>query len=101
MDQLSLLANWAAATLHVNDCGLWHAPWMLAAWKRLIAGSGWLTILDWLRGSHVARLRCHVDLWSLVVDGRFVVCRGLMVGVYVMRHSSLFIMDYIIIKYPV
>ena len=86
----------------MNNSRLWHATWVLAAWKWLIAGSGWLTIVDWLRGSHVAGLRCHVDvdLWSLVMDGRFVVCRGLMVGVYVMRHSSLFIMDYIIINYP-
>ena len=97
MDQLSLLANWAAATLHVNDCGLWHAPWMLAAWKGLIAGSGWLTIVDWLRGSHVHglrgshvdRLRYHVDLGSLVMDSRgLVVDRRLIVGVTGMRHRS-------------
>ena len=82
MDQLSLLANWAAATLHVNDCGLWHATWMLAAWKGLIAGSGWLTVVDWLRGSHVHGLRCHVDrlryhvdLGSLVMDSRGLVLR--------------------------
>ena len=82
MDQLSLLANWAAATLHVNNCRLWHAPWVLAAWKWLIAGSGWLTIVDWLRGSHVHGLRSHLGLGNLVMD-----CRGLIVRVTGMRHN--------------
>ena len=69
---------------------------MLAAWKGLIAGSGWLTVVDWLRGSHVHGLRCHVDrlrdhmdLGSLVMDSRgLVVDRRLIVGVTGMRHRS-------------
>ena len=71
LDHLAL-ANWAAASAasHVNNSGCRHAPWVLA-WKSLIAGSGCLTVVGWLRRSHMSR-------WGLIV-----------ISVSGMRHSDL------------
>ena len=67
LDQLAL-ANWATASTarHVNYSG-WHTPWLLV-WKRLIAGSGWLAIVDWLRRSHINRWLPIINRWLAIIN---------------------------------
>jgi hypothetical protein len=82
MDHLALLANRAAATLHVNNSGLRHAPW-----KRLIASCGLLSIVDWLGWYHMDLRGIVMNHMDLVMDRRLTVMGG-----SVMRHSSFFIL---------
>jgi hypothetical protein len=92
MDQLPLLANRAAATLHVNNSRLRHAPLILATWKRLIACSGLLSIVDWLGWYHMDLRGIVMNHRDLVMDRRLIGMRVSMMGGSVMRHSSLLLL---------
>jgi len=83
VNELALADGAATATCNMDDSG-WH---MLAGTREgLVAWGGGLTVVDWLRW-------CHVHGRGIMVSGRDVVSRGLVVRVVfsVMCHLYYFI----------